>query len=96
MPCQGPWARRQQDSRVLVTLHRVHVRPKAFRKHGHAPRHEVQAMEKMLARFLVVGFLPVPLPAQGPARGNKERTACHPLVQSEKEQTLKQDTASLK
>ena len=29
----------------------------------------------MLARFLVVGFLPVPLPAWGPASGNTERTA---------------------
>ena len=38
MPCQGPWAPRQQASRVLATLHRVHVLSVARScKYGHAP-----------------------------------------------------------
>ena len=61
MPCQGPWAPRQQASRGLATLHRVHVRPGAFRckvvQIRACASHELQALQTMLALSLVVGFL---------------------------------------
>ena len=51
----------------------------------------------MLARSLVVGFLPVPLPASLPclpAPGNKERTACNHVIQSDNSKFLEKSKNS--